>query len=473
MLKQHPKILTATAQIVDIIVLGIAFFLAFPLRHFVLQWLPYGSRVEVQPFVGIPFMQAFLWWMFLRLHGTYGPQRLISFGSLIGKVFRTAVLATLTLFSIIYITKWTKVPRTLVISSAFLSFSGLLLEKYLWLRFLEYLRRRGKGCSDILIVGATGLAKQFVNSVNRFSDWGVRIVGFLVGDMDSRMDSFCNAPVLGTFRDLSTTLHRHPVDEVIFALPASDLEDVQEMLEVCQMEGVKTRIISNFFRGVVFKADADVVHGIPIITYSPAPMKDWQLFAKRTLDIFLSLAALIILLPLLTVLSLLVKLTSQGPLFYRWKVAGRNKKPVTSYKFRTMVVNADELKEELWRDNEMTGPVFKMRRDPRVTGIGRVLRKFSLDELPELWSVLKGDLSLVGPHPPLESELYRFDDWHRRKLSVKPGLTCLWQINGRNRITDFDEWVSMDLEYIDNWSLWMDFKILLKTIPAVLLGTGM
>jgi lipopolysaccharide/colanic/teichoic acid biosynthesis glycosyltransferase len=209
-----------------------------------------------------------------------------------------------------------------------------------------------------------------------------------------------------------------------------------------------------------------------MITYSPAPMKEWQVLVKRTMDVLGSAIGLVFISPVLLFVSLLVKLTSRGPVFYRWRVAGLNKKPITSYKFRTMVVNADEIKDTLVDSNEMKGPVFKMERDPRVTKVGRFLRKFSLDELPQLWSVLKGDLSLVGPHPPLQSELHRFDDWHRRKLSVKPGLTCFWQINGRSRVNDFDEWVRMDLEYIDNWSLLLDVKILMKTVPAVLKGSG-
>lgn len=472
MLKQHPKILGYTAQIVDIIVLVVAFFLAFPVREWVIQWLPYGSRVDIGPFIGLAFLHTFAWWMYSKLQGTYGPQRLMSFHSLVAKISRTALFGTLTTFSIIYVTKWTEVPRTLVLTTAFLSLAGLLLDKFLWLRFLEYLRKEGKGYSDVLIVGVTEIARNFVESTHKFSDWGLRIVGFLANDSHAKVLTFCNAPILGGFKDLTRILHLHPVDEVIFALPTRDVEEAGEMMEICQMEGVKTRIISDFFRGFVFKASADVIHGIPIITYSPAPMKDWQLLVKRAGDLVVSFIGLALLTPLFIIISLLVKLTSGGPVFYRWKVMGLNKRPITSYKFRTMVANADQLKQKLWERNEMKGPAFKMQKDPRITRVGGILRKFSVDELPQLWSVLKGDLSLVGPHPPLQSEIHRFEDWHRRKLSVKPGLTCLWQVNGRGKVTDFDEWVKMDLQYIDNWCLWLDLRILLNTVPAVLKGTG-
>ena len=193
---------------------------------------------------------------------------------------------------------------------------------------------------------------------------------------------------------------------------------------------------------------------------------------KRIIDIIISTVLLIILLPIFICIILLVKVTSKGPLIYKWHVIGKDGKPFTGYKFRTMIINADRLKTSLLKSNEMTGPVFKMKNDPRITKVGKFLRKYSLDELPQLWSVLKGEMSLVGPRPAGPKEWSQYEEWQKRKLSVTPGMTCLWQINGRNEVHEFDEWVKLDLEYIDNWSLWLDFEIILKTIPAVLKGTG-
>ena len=195
--------------------------------------------------------------------------------------------------------------------------------------------------------------------------------------------------------------------------------------------------------------------------------------AKRVFDILIAGLGLVILSPLFLVVGLFVKLTSPGPILYPWDVIGRGGRPFRGYKFRTMVRNADEVKIQLIDKNEMNGPVFKMADDPRITPIGKVLRKYSIDELPQLWSVLKGDMSLVGPRPAGPHEWVAYEPWQRRKLSVTPGITCLWQVSGRNKIKDFDEWVRLDLEYIDNWSLWLDFKILLKTVWVVLRGTGM
>ncbi len=193
---------------------------------------------------------------------------------------------------------------------------------------------------------------------------------------------------------------------------------------------------------------------------------------KRALDILCASFFFLALSPLILLIGLLVKLSSPGPIFYHWNVIGRGGRSFRGYKFRTMVQNADDIKEKLWQNNEMTGPVFKIKRDPRITPLGRFLRKYSLDEVPQFWSILKGDMSLVGPRPAGPKEWVKYEPWQRRKLSVTPGLSCLWQINGRNAITSFNEWVRLDLEYIDNWSLWLDMKILFLTVPAVLSGRG-
>jgi lipopolysaccharide/colanic/teichoic acid biosynthesis glycosyltransferase len=197
-----------------------------------------------------------------------------------------------------------------------------------------------------------------------------------------------------------------------------------------------------------------------------------QLAGKRTMDLLLSALSLLLTAPLFLVLGLLVKLTSPGPVFYRWKVVGRNGRPFTGYKFRSMVVNADELKAQLERRNEMAWPMFKMAVDPRITAVGYWMRRYSLDELPQLYSVLKGDMSLVGPRPPLRSEYDHFTEFQKQKLAVKPGITCFWQIGGRNDVSDFNEWVRMDLEYIRCWSIWLDMKIMLRTFGAVFSGSG-
>ena len=203
-------------------------------------------------------------------------------------------------------------------------------------------------------------------------------------------------------------------------------------------------------------------------TMQPLCFPGWQIQLKRSLDIAISLASLILLFPLFVSIALAIKLTSSGSVLYRWYVLGRDGRPFTGYKFRTMVPNADEVKTHLLDKNEMTGPVFKIKNDPRVTWVGQILRRFSLDELPQLWSVLKGDMSLIGPRPVAHHEWRCFEDWQRRKLSVTPGMICLWHIRGKPK--DFNEWIRLDLEYIDNWSIWLDIKLLFGAVLYMLSG---
>lgn len=210
----------------------------------------------------------------------------------------------------------------------------------------------------------------------------------------------------------------------------------------------------------------------PAVIFSANWQRPWLLACKRSMDIVASAVLLLLCSPVLVALAGLVKLTSPGPVFYRWRVAGAKGRPFVGYKFRSMVPNADEWKVQLEAANEMTGPVFKLTNDPRVTPLGRWMRRYSLDELPQLYSVLKGDMSLVGPRPPLLTEYVRFTEYQKQKLAVKPGITCLWQVRGRNEVSDFDQWVSLDLEYIRDWTLWLDFRILFATIAVVVSGSG-
>jgi lipopolysaccharide/colanic/teichoic acid biosynthesis glycosyltransferase len=210
----------------------------------------------------------------------------------------------------------------------------------------------------------------------------------------------------------------------------------------------------------------------PGVTFSPAWSDAFQLACKRMLDIFVSLTVLILLSPLYLLLAIGVKLNSQGPVFYRWRVVGKDGAPFIGYKFRSMCPNADEIKAGLQPQNEMRGPVFKLTNDPRVTRMGSWMRRYSLDELPQFYSVLKGDMSLVGPRPPLVTEYAHFTAYQKQKLTVKPGITCLWQVSGRNKVCDFNDWVALDLDYIRSWSLGLDLKILFRTVAEVFAGSG-
>ncbi len=273
--------------------------------------------------------------------------------------------------------------------------------------------------------------------------------------------------------ELIELLHEHSVSGVLVSARDTQLERVESVIRLCEIEGVEAWLVADFFATQIAHASMDEMFGSPLLVFRTTPESSWQMVAKVILDFFgatvLLIGASIIMIPV----AILIKLTSPGPVFFRQQRSGVNGSPFQIYKFRTMVTNAEQFKHELAAMNEMTGPVFKVTNDPRVTPIGRILRKYSLDELPQLFNVLRGEMSLVGPRPLPVDEVKRFNDLaHRRRLSVKPGITCLWQVSGRNKITDFREWVRLDLEYIDNWSIWLDVAILIRTLPAVLSATG-
>jgi exopolysaccharide biosynthesis polyprenyl glycosylphosphotransferase len=268
-------------------------------------------------------------------------------------------------------------------------------------------------------------------------------------------------------------LHEQFVNGVIISAKHSYFEQVEAVLQACEVEGVEAWLVADFFKTQIFRSSLDDFYGRPVLVFRTTPESSWQGVVKRLMDFGGALVMIIGFSWLFVLVGLLIKLTSRGPVLFRQRRSGLNGAPFTIYKFRTMVTNAEQLQHELAAMNEMKGPVFKVTKDPRVTRIGKYLRKSSLDEWPQFFNVLRGEMSLVGPRPLPVDEVKRFNDLaHRRRLSVKPGLTCLWQVSGRNEITDFSDWVRLDLEYIDNWSLWLDCKILLRTVPIVLLGTG-
>jgi exopolysaccharide biosynthesis polyprenyl glycosylphosphotransferase len=414
-----------------------------------------------------------LFWVFIfnRL-GAYSYQRFASLWKELTNAVKTALIGIGIFFAAHYFLRFGHIPRTYIVAFFFVNLLFLTLEKTALFFVARELRKRGINRKRVLIVGNGAKTQEFIEVVKKNIEWGLDIVGIVKADADGFVNGPTGIKALGTNEDIEAILHDNIVDEVIVCIPIEQFGPIRKVIECCEREGVQIRIYSDFFGKIVRKVRVDQIYGMNIISLMATQDDELKLYVKRFLDIVVSGILLILLSPIMLIVSILIKMTSKGPLFYRWDVIGLNKKPFRSWKFRTMVKNADQLKQELQALNEMKGPVFKISNDPRVTRIGRFLRKFSLDELPQLWSVFKGDMSLVGPRPAGPHELARYDSWHRRKLSVKPGITCLWQVQGRNKVSDFDDWVRLDLEYIENWSLGLDLKILLRTALAVLKGTG-
>lgn len=464
------------AQVADALTTLISFVAAYYLWKLLRRMTPgwqIGSEIVLDPLqLTIMTVSVAVWVLIFSCQGAYTYQRFTSFTTETKIVLTTILWGSLFLIGLIFFLRPGYIPRSLVAIFIVTNVGLLMSEKYLLFIVANIIRRRGKNRKRVLVVGAGRQAKQFMETIWRQFHWGLDIIGFLDFAKDNVGREIYGKKVLGTIHDILPVLHEQPFDEVIIAVSTRRLGEVREVLEACELEGVQVRIISDFIGRIAKKFRADLIYGLPIISIGYVPENQVALAVKRGMDIIFSLFALILLAPFFLIIITAIKLSSPGPAFWKWNWVGPSNKPYHAWKFRTMVVGADKMKAQLAGLNEMTGPVFKIARDPRVTPIGRFLRKFSLDELPQLWTVLKGDMSLVGPRPPMPNEIVRYESWHRRKLSIKPGLTCLWQISGRNKINNFNDWVKMDLQYIDNWSLGLDIKIIFKTVIAVLRGTG-
>jgi lipopolysaccharide/colanic/teichoic acid biosynthesis glycosyltransferase len=306
-----------------------------------------------------------------------------------------------------------------------------------------------------------------------------RVAGYFAVEPEHQKPVWLGSGVLqklGRVDDLGEVLVHNVIEHVIAIIPSKGASWLTQVIETCDYFRIHTHVVHGDLLDVQLQ-DLRYAHrdsfSLPALTLIATDFDSEALFLKRCLDVVVSGALLIALFPLLLLIALLIKLTTPHlPILYRWNVVGCKGRRFTGFKFTTMDTDSDPSKNQLLTDNEMTGPVFKRKDDHRVTPLGRILRKFSLNELPQLWSVLNGDMSLVGPRPAFPHELERYEMWHKRKLSVRPGITCLWQVRGRNKISNFDDWVRMDLEYIQNWSLGLDLSILCRTVWVVVRGTG-
>jgi exopolysaccharide biosynthesis polyprenyl glycosylphosphotransferase len=414
-----------------------------------------------------------VWHNILILSGVYVSKRLVSRSTEALDVCKATLLACLFLFfstrvlhlwigPLFILTLWGICTMAMV--------AGRLLARSL----LFLLRRRGRNSRFLLIVGTNARAIEFAEQTKKRPELGYNIVGFVdddwagIQEFEASGHSRCC-----TFCGLAEFLRHNVVDEAAIYLPLrSYYEHAADLASLCEQHGIVIRIWSQIFklRGTdAAVLDVDEYSRVVAMSGSTGT---WAELIKRAIDFVGSAVLLILLAPLFLLCGMLVKFSSPGPVFFRQARVGLNKRQFSICKFRTMIAEAEQVQDQLLGLNEMTGPVFKIKKDPRITPLGRLMRKSSIDELPQLFNVLKGEMSLVGPRAMSLRDYQLFEeDWQRRRFSVKPGITCLWQVQGRNSIP-FEKWMELDLQYIDKWSLWLDFKILVQTVPAVFRGTG-
>jgi exopolysaccharide biosynthesis polyprenyl glycosylphosphotransferase len=414
-----------------------------------------------------------LWHFLFSFFGLYKSKRLSGQRTEAIDVLKATSLGTFVFFLVGIQFKLT-VIHPLFLTVFWLTSTGAAVLSRRMLRFLlEQIRHRGRNLRNVLVVGTNPRAVKLARSLEAHPALGYRVLGFVdrewPGIEEFRKTGYTR---VCDFEAFSSFVRDTVVDEVVITLPVSSLYlETSRIVAFCEQQGIITHVLSSLFDLKPVREKSPLDYG-SLITLHPGAMQGWPWLVKRVLDVMISLSCLILFAPALLVTAVLIRLTSPGPIFFVQKRVGLNKRLISVYKFRTMVQDAERKQAQLEHLNEVGGPVFKIKNDPRVTPIGRFLRKTSIDELPQLVNVLKGDMSLVGPRPLPVRDYQGFDtDWQRRRFSIRPGITCLWQIKGRSSI-QFERWMELDLEYIDRWSVWLDLQILIRTIPAVLKGSG-
>jgi exopolysaccharide biosynthesis polyprenyl glycosylphosphotransferase len=367
--------------------------------------------------------------------------------------------------------------RLVLIYAWILTVAGLLAARVAARFVRAQLWRRGRGIVRVVIVGASDSARRLMQALADQQGRGYRLVGF-VDDAPDRDEwliatqhRVVRASRLGSFHDLGQVVRRFGVDEVIIALPMASHEQIMRLVATCRERSVRFKLAPDLFEMTFDQVQIDEINGVPLLGLKASAISGLDALVKRAVDIALSMAVLVVGAPLLALIALAIKLDSPGPIFFRQARVGKDGRTFVCFKFRTMCIDAEERLKELLSRNEADGPLFKMRDDPRRTRVGRLLRKTSLDELAQVFNILRGEMSWVGPRPPTPAEVARYEEWHRQRLLVTPGLTGLWQVSGRSDLT-FDEMVLLDLYYAEHWSPWLDLKIMLRTVPAVLFARG-
>jgi len=457
----------------DLAISALCLLAAFPLVTWARGWPEVPLELRQQ--LGLLVVIAPIWALVFRLVRTDQPMRTRARWHQVGVVARSVTLGVGLLAAFLYLTRLVVVPRSVLLTFFLLNLVVGVASRIMIHETLRWFRAHGRNTKEVVLVGTTRRARRVVELFRDHPEWGMRVVALLGrgGAGTSLVGKEVHGlPVVGTVDDLLQILRERVVDEVVFAVPEIELDQVASALRVCEMVGVQGRVMMDFLDLDVARVGVDTVGSVPTLSFASTAEGSLGMAAKGLFDFVGAAALLALVSPLYTLIAAAIRLTSPGPILFRQARCGLNGREFQIYKFRTMVEGAERLRDHLsHRRNDQDGPVFKLARDPRVTWIGAFLRKTSLDELPQLINVLKGEMSLVGPRPELRCVLDSFEDWQLRRLSVKPGLTGLWQVSGRCETT-FADRIRLDLQYIDRWSLGLDFKILALTIPAVLTGRG-
>jgi len=455
----------------DAVLAGFSVLMALAIRSFMQSgnfYIPYLFEEHIW----VVFFAFLAWPVILNVNGLYPTDRLRKPAQVIRIILKSCFQGVLLIVAIIFLFKIKTSNRAVIGLFFAIVSSTLVLKEVLLIKLIRSARSSGRNIRNVLVVGTSETARDIIHKLLDHKYLGLKVTGVLAPHNGSCETHIFGVPVLGSLEQIEQVLHTIAIDHVIITIDKRDYQEVENIIAHCEEEGVEVWLTADIFKITFAKLDAGDFFGTPMFIFRTTPKLSWQLFFKSIIDYMFASMLIIITLPVLLISAVLIKITSPGPVLFKQKRSGLQGREFTLYKLRTMNVGAHNALEQLKAQNLLTGPVFKMERDPRITTVGRWLRKFSIDELPQLFNVLAGDMSLIGPRPPIPDEVQQYKGWQRRRLSMKPGITGLWQVSGRNQITFFDEWVNLDLKYIDNWSLLLDVKIFFKTIIVVFGAKG-
>jgi exopolysaccharide biosynthesis polyprenyl glycosylphosphotransferase len=466
MLKERENVLRRFLIFADACVIVLAYLFAFWFHH-LLSDAPFPLlSYWLALVIAIPY-----WCMALYANSMYQSTRTRSYLEILWAVVKSAVVTFLLLGTFIFMFKLTFMSRQFFLFFMALGFFFIWLEKTVIFMSSHYVRRQGLNTRRVLIVGTGKRATQFIKRVDQHPEWGFEFLGAIDDEPGRGIHQVGRLDVIGTLEDIPRIFHRDAIDEVVFLVPRSRLNALQGAIDDCETEGVVVTVAVDLFDTKLARSSVSELDGLPLLRFRTTHAKEWELLLKRLFDFSAAGLGILFLSPLFLLMAILIKVTSKGPVFFKQNRLGLAGRRFTLFKFRTMRQGAHDVLSNVTDLNSMTTPEFRDKKTSWITPVGRFMRKFSIDELPQLFNVFIGHMSIVGPRPTVPDEVDKYKDWQRRRFSMKPGITCLWQVNGRNNIA-FEDWMKLDLEYLDNWSLWLDAKILLKTVPVVLFGIG-
>ena len=461
MLPRQQELNTQLQQIIDSVLLGLTLYATYVLRLYATDW--FNLERAIDPFSNYHWLMVVVMAfapILLDLQGFYDSPLTKTRWRSFGQIMQAMLYLSIVVSACVIFLRLSLANRTVPLLFIVFGTGVLLIKERIMIRGMRRRAERGELRERILLAGVP----QDIAALERSFTPEQRLLMVIADRIDIEKQPLS---------DLVEALHRHSVTRVIFAAGHSQLNRVEQAIGACEVEGVPAWLVADFIQTSIAKPDFDVFADRPMLVFRSTPEVSWALLAKRVIDWVGASVALVILAIPMVLVAIMIRLTSRGSAIFRQQRAGKHGKPFTMYKFRSMSDDAEQRRADLLPFNQMSGPVFKVDNDPRVTPLGRWLRRTSFDETPQLFNVLMGDMSLVGPRPLPLYEVERFENTaQRRRLSVKPGLTCLWQVRGRNEVRDFRDWVKLDLEYIDRWSLALDFKILVRTVPTVVFGLG-